>query len=33
LRLKAARELAESRVKILELLLTAIREEAGDWLC
>jgi uncharacterized protein len=33
LRLKEARELAESRVKILELLLTAIREEAGDWLC
>jgi uncharacterized protein len=32
LRLQSARELSERRVKVLEQLLTAIHEEAGEWL-
>jgi uncharacterized protein len=33
LRLERSRRLAESRVRALSELLTAIREEAGEWLC
>jgi uncharacterized protein len=33
LRLEPARELARSRVELLEGLLAAIRKEAGEWLC
>ena len=33
LRLKPARDLAQDRIRVLADLLTAIREEAGDWLC
>jgi uncharacterized protein len=33
LRLKPARDQAEKRVRVLSMLLAAIQEEAGSWLC